>query len=70
MVRFGKNVQFAAQFNKRFLTGIALSRKSNSSTKDRVAVANASPEDCNNQRPHSALGNLTPKEFAKKPMMD
>ncbi len=27
-------------------------------------------EDYNSQRPHSALGNLTPKEFAEKTMMD
>ena len=27
-------------------------------------------EDYNNQRPHSALGNLTPREFAEKTMMD
>lgn len=27
-------------------------------------------EDYNNQRPHSALGNLTPTEFAEKTMMD
>ena len=27
-------------------------------------------EDYNNQRPHSALGNLTPMEFAQKTMMD
>lgn len=27
-------------------------------------------EDYNTQRPHSALGNLTPREFAEKRMMD
>ena len=27
-------------------------------------------EDYNNQRPHSALGNLTPREFAEKTVMD
>lgn len=27
-------------------------------------------EDYNHQRPHSALGNLTPTEFAEKTMMD
>lgn len=27
-------------------------------------------EDYNNHRPHSALGNLTPREFAEKPNMD
>ncbi|WP_299425171.1 integrase core domain-containing protein [uncultured Shimia sp.] len=27
-------------------------------------------EDYNTHRPHSALGNLTPREFAEKRMMD
>lgn len=27
-------------------------------------------EDCNTQRPHSGLGNLTPNEFSEKTMMD
>ena len=27
-------------------------------------------EDYNNHRPHSALGNLTPREFAEKTIMD
>jgi putative transposase len=33
-------------------------------------VLNAWKEDYNRNRPHSALGNLTPKEFAEKLEMD
>lgn len=54
---------FVESFNRRFRDELLSETPFSSLTQARDAI-NSSKEDYNNDRPHSALGNLTPSAFA------